>query len=57
MDNVKCPICKGETKLIYTLPDGTRFYQCVKGHRKTVRNWRGAHVVTEHPVFMVKENE
>jgi len=53
---MKCPICKGKTKLVYTSEDGTKFYQCVKGHRKTVKNWRGRHVVTEHPVFMVSED-
>ena len=53
---MKCPICKGKTKLVYTSDDGTKFYQCIKGHRKTVKNWRGRHVVKEHPVFMVSDD-
>ena len=51
---MKCPVCKGETRLIYVAKDGTKFYQCVQGHRKTVETWRGLQVKVEHPVFMVK---
>jgi len=51
---MKCPICRGETKLVYVSDDGTKFYQCLKGHRKTHKTWRGRRVVKEYPVFMVK---
>jgi len=53
----RCPICKGPLKLVFTLQDGTEFWQCSQGHRKMTRySWRTV-VKHEKPVFMVKPEQ